>query len=199
MSIFLTEKTQKGPVEEDGLDTADSAGCAGRLAEIDTAKLRRLDVSSQLCRGLGLSVATLTEAEAGLDPRSDVVPVAAGVHAARHEAANSVLRVAVQLDAAGEGRCDRALANLCGKTKLGHKLTVGIHGRAQARPKGQVTVVVEEAVGGREATRRHQPAARQRVLKVLVLVKGGQAEAGQETGLGRRQGGRILRHWGTGY
>jgi len=112
-------------IEESGLDTADIAGLV-LCSEIDASNLRRLDVATELCGRLGLTVLSLAEPKAGLHARADRVGITI-VDSAGHKTADAVLRVSIELEASSEGGCDRSIANLGGDSKLGNNLTICVH------------------------------------------------------------------------
>jgi len=122
---------------------------------LNSSKLGRLHIASQLSGGIETSLGVLAEPEASLSSEADSVGVAV-VDAASNEASDAALAVSVKLDAAGESCSDSSatVTDLCGDSKLGNNLAVGVDSSTKAWPEGEVTVLAEETVACGDGSNR---------------------------------------------
>lgn len=141
--------------------------------ELDPGQLGGLDVATELGRGVESALGVPVQSEAGLSSDADTVDVSI-VESAGHEASDGpVLPLAsVELEAAGEGGAHAvpAVTHLCGDAELRHNLAVGVDGSSEARPEGQVAVLLEETVGTGEGSHAAETSAGGEVLDALVRV-----------------------------
>jgi len=158
-----------GLPEDGGLNPQGRVG----PVELDPGQLGRLDVATELGRGVESALRVPVQSEAGLSPDADTVDVSI-VESASHEASDGpVLPLAgVELEAAGEGGAHAvpAVTHLCGDSELRHYLAVGVDGSSEARPEGQVAVLLEETVGPGEGGHTAETGAGGQVLDALVRV-----------------------------
>jgi len=101
--------------------------------ELNSSKLWRLNVASELSSGVETTLRVLAESKSCLSAKTDSVGVAI-VDATGDEASDTALAVAVKLESACESCSDSsaAVANLGGDSQLGNNLSVGVYSCAKA-------------------------------------------------------------------
>ena len=180
-----------GLAEDGGLDTE---GIAGSV-ELDSTKLRGLDIAAELGSGHILTV-LLADSKTGLEAGTDAVRISI-VDTSGYKTSEAAVAVSVELDSASEGCAETlSIADLSGHTKLGDDLTIGINRGPEAGSEAQVTVSSEKTASGGHSPDSAETSAGEGVLKALTLVSGGDQAGGEEPGVGG--GGLRLGGGGAG-
>ena len=164
-----------GLTKDCGLDTE---GVAGSV-ELNSAKLRSLDITAELGCGHILSI-LLADSKTGLKAGADAVRISV-VDSTGNKASEAAVAVSVQLDSASEGCAESlAITDLGGHTKLGNDLTISIHRGPKAWSEAQVAVSSEQTVTGGHSSDSAETSAGEAVLEALTLVSGGDQAGGEE-------------------
>jgi len=88
-----------GLAQDSGLDSQGSVG----PVKLDTRQLGSLNIPTQLCCGVQVTILVMSESESSLSPEPDTVSIAI-IDPSGHEASYARLALPIQLQPSGEGR-----------------------------------------------------------------------------------------------